>query len=68
MTLCRVCDSALKETDQQFLKSLGTKCYFHVTCSNCQAEYACDELGTVVRFTFGEPSRTLSPNDASVIG
>ena len=60
--LCRVCDSQLLETDKKFVKSVGTKAYFHVTCSSCNMEYACDEAGTVVRFHFGEPARTSSPN------
>ena len=60
--LCRVCDCQLLPNDKVFAKSLGTKVYFHVTCSACNSEYACDERGDVVKFTFGEPVRTSSPN------
>ena len=60
--LCHVCDSQLHDTDKRFVKSVGTKAYFHVVCSACDMEYACDETGTVVRFQFGAPTRTSSLN------
>lgn len=52
--LCRVCDCTLMERDWHFLKSVGTRGYFHICCSSCGAEYACDETGTIVKFTFSE--------------
>lgn len=52
--LCRVCDCVLKEDDWHFLKSVGTRGYFHIICSSCGGEYACDETGSIVKFTFAE--------------
>ena len=57
--LCRVCDCELKDGDQRFIKSVGMRAYFDVTCSTCGAQYACDETGSLVRFRFAEVSDGL---------